>query len=300
MGIKWFSVIVLLVALVGCYIASDRRGDGFPNEDADLGLAMVKIDGGRFWMGGTEEQSPGLSENELPVHEVFVSDFYLSKYEITVSQFAIFVDEANYVTDAEKNGYSWIVSEGAPWSWEKSPGATWQCDESGNRLPRSQYNRAVIHITWQDANAFCKWLSKASGKYYRLPTESEWEFAARGGNDSRGYLYSGSDIIEEVGWYGNIDEDSNSGGRVHEVGKLGSNELGIYDMSGNVWEWCSDSYASYPSKSQVDPKRTFGEAYVIRGGGWNLGRNSCRNAERNSVPASQGRSNLGFRVAVEI
>ena len=149
MGIKGLCVIGILVALAGCFLARDQLRDRMGDWDADLGLAMVKIDGGRFLMGGTEEQSPGLSENELPVHEVAVSDFYLSKYEITVSQFAIFVDEANYVTDAEKNGYSWIVSDGAPRSWERASGATWQSDESGSVvLPQFERDLA-FERTWK-------------------------------------------------------------------------------------------------------------------------------------------------------
>jgi len=145
----------------------------------------------------------------------------------------------------------------------------------------------VNMVSWDEAVAFCQ---KVGG---RLPTEAEWEFAARGGNESKGYIYSGSNNLSEVGWYG---ENSNS--TSHPVGTKSPNELGIHDMSGNVWEWVSDRDGSYPSGSVTDPTGPVTGSYrVNRGGGWSYGAWSCRVANRSSNSPSGRDRNLGLRVA---
>ncbi|MFH0992112.1 MAG: SUMF1/EgtB/PvdO family nonheme iron enzyme [bacterium] len=217
----------------------------------DFGADMVYVDGGTFTMGSNDY------DDEKPPHQVTVRNFYIDKYEVTVAKFKQFVDATGYKTDAENGdgSYKWTGS-----TYEKKAGVDWRCDEQGNRRSESQYNHPVIHVSWNDANAYARWAGK------RLPTEAEWEFAARGGTKSRGFKYAGSDDENSVAW-----NTSNSGGKVHPVGDKYPNELGIYDMSGNVWEWCADWYdATYYSNSpEMNPTGpTSGTLRVLRGGSW--------------------------------
>jgi len=235
---------------------------------------MVFVQGGTFQMGSNEY-------DEKPVHTVTVSDFYIGKYEVTVSEFNEFINATNYKTDAEKKGYSYIWDG----SWTKKNGVTWKCDVKGNTRSMNEYDHPVIHVSWNDADAYCKW------KGGRLPTEAEWEYAARCGNKSKGYKYSGSNTISNVAWY-----SGNSGSKTHLVGLKQPNELGLYDMSGNVWEWCNDWYGSYSSSSQTNPRGASSGSYrVLRGGGWYYSGSSCRVASRSLSNPDLSDSNVGFR-----
>jgi hypothetical protein len=149
------------------------------------------------------------------------------------------------------------------------------CEEAGYQKPRADFGRGkqpVIYVAVADAVAFCKWASKKTGTIIRLPEKNEWEYAAKGGNKSKGYEYSGSNTIDDVAWY-----YANSGDRTHEVGTKQPNELGIYDMSGNVWEWCDTSS-------------------VIRGGSWGNDVNRCRVSNLVDSYAGSCTSSFGFRV----
>jgi formylglycine-generating enzyme required for sulfatase activity len=238
---------------------------------SSLNHEIVLVHGGAFQMGSNE------SDNEKPVHTVTVGDFYMGKYEVTVAQFRQFINETSYRTDAEKGDGSYIVnSEG---KWEKKSGVNWKCNAEGNIRSQNEYNHPVVHVSWNDANEYCNWLSRKTGKSYRLPTEAEWEYAAKGGNQSLGFTYSGSNIAGDVAWC-----MENSGSKTtHPVGQKQPNELGIYDMTGNVWEWCSDwegkdYYAGSPSNNPKGPST--GALRVFRGGSWGSNARDCRAAGR--------------------
>jgi formylglycine-generating enzyme required for sulfatase activity len=158
-------------------------------------------------------------------------------------------------------------------------------------------NYPVTNVSWGDAIKFCNRLNIATGKQYRLPTEAEWEYAARGGNQSQGYKYSGSNNLYNVGWF-----DVNSDSNIHIVGEKLPNELGIYDMSGNVWEWCNDWYSSYSSASQTNPTGPsygLGSGRVGRGGSWRSIATSCRVSIRsNGNNPYNNLNDVGFRVVL--
>jgi formylglycine-generating enzyme required for sulfatase activity len=227
-----------------------RDGDKLPE--------MVFVQGGTFRMGSEE------SDNEKPPHEVRVSDFFIGKYPLTVAEFKQFIDATGYRTDADKYGSSYIWTGS---SYESKKGVNWKCDVKGLVRPESDYNHPVIHISCNDAEACCQWLSSLTGQQYRLPSETEWEFAARGGILSKGFKYSGSDKPDEVGWF-----NSNSDQRTHRVGEKKANELGLHDMSGNVREWCQDAwhdnYTGAPADGSAWMKGGDATCAVLRGGSW--------------------------------
>jgi formylglycine-generating enzyme required for sulfatase activity len=164
-------------------------------KDLQIPENFVEIKGGTFTMGCTDEQGEDCEDDEKPAHEVTVSDFAISKYEVTVEEFAAFIEATNYQTDADKKGYS-LFWDGS--KWENKNDINWKHDAQGELRPKNEYNHPVIHVSWNDAIAYCEWLSKKTGKTYRLPTEAEWEYAARGGRSAQ-YKYAGSQSIDEVG-----------------------------------------------------------------------------------------------------
>jgi formylglycine-generating enzyme required for sulfatase activity len=266
--------------------------------------AMVSIQGGSFNMGSNE------SDDEKPIHRVTVNSFKMGKYEVTVKEFAAFVNATNYQTDAEKIGKSWVYNS----KWEESDGVTWRDDEEGRHRPETDWNKPAIHVSWNDATAYCDWLSKKTGKTFRLPTEAEWEFAA--GSGPKHYKYSWGSYepsnSENVGnvadetthpKYGKWKNDGFVGYKdgyffAAPVGSFQPNELGLYDMTGNVWEWCSDwydatYYANSPGSNPVGPSS--GSHRVLRGGSWCNTVSECRVAYR-YYDGSAGR--CGFRVVL--
>ena len=256
-----------------------------------VSFEMIAVKGGTFTMGATSEQGSDADSDERPTHSVTLSDYYIGKLEVTVAQFREFINETNYRTDADKDGGSYIWNGS---SWEKRNGVNWKCDASGKMRGSWEDNYPVIYVSWNDAKAYCEWLSRKTGQSFRLPTEAEWEYAARGGNKSRGYKYSGSDSIDDVAWY-----TSNSGSKTHQVGTKSPNELGVYDMSGNVWEWCQDWYGDYSSGSQYNPTGPSSGSYrVFRGGSWNHNAEYCRVSIRNGYAPDDRYSSYGFRVVL--
>ena len=171
--------------------------------------------------------------------------------------------------------------------WEAVMGSNPSYFTGDNRRP-------VENVSWNDCQEFIEKLNRLTGKNFRLPTEAEWEYAARGGSKSRGYKYSGSNNPDAVAWY-----DDNSGGKTHPVAQKQSNELGLYDMNGNVFEWCQDWYGAYSSNSQTNPTgASRGSRRVLRGGNWNYDARIVR-VSRRSYRTPDGRNfNFGLRLAL--
>ena len=218
--------------------------------------SMVWVEGGTFRMGATSEQGSDAYSDEKPVHSVTLSGYYIGKTEVTQAL--------------------WKVVMGS------NPSSC-----KGDNLP-------VEQVSWNDCQKFIRKLNALTGQNFRLPTEAEWEFACRGGNNSRGYKYSGSNYIDNVAWY-----DGNSGDKTHPVGTKAPNELGIYDMTGNVWEWCADWYGDYSSGAQTNPKGPYdGSDRVCRGGGWGSLARLCRSSNRSYSYPTYRDGSLGLRLAL--
>jgi len=254
------------------------------------GMNMIFVKGGTFTMGCTNEQSD-CWDNEKITHQVTVNSFYMAACETTVANFKKFVDSSGYKTDAEKAGWSYVKKGSA---WEMMDSVNWRCGVDGKKLPENDWNHPVVNISWNDAKAYCDWLSKKTGKTYRLPTEAEWEFAARGGNKSEGTKFSGSNKPGDVSWYADNSEKN-----IHAVGQKTANELGLFDMSGNVWEWCNDWEGDYSATAQINPKGpSTGVNKILRGGSFLSFYWSIRTTNRNSYNPANSCTANGFRVVM--
>ena len=241
---------------------------------------MVKVEGGTFTMGATAEQGSDYDSDELPTHQVTLSDYYIGKYEVTQQLW-------EYVMS-----YSGTCADGSSMSAYASD--VWLGSDPSSSYGVGDYYPAYYVSYYDIVDIFLPRLNKITGRTYRLPTEAEWEFAARGGKQSKGYKYSGSDNIGVVAWY-----TGNSGGKTHQVGTKEPNELGIYDMSGNVWEWCGDWYGSYSSSAQTNPTGpSSGSGRVLRGGSWYGDARYCRVSDRGISDPSGRHSKYGFRVVL--
>jgi formylglycine-generating enzyme required for sulfatase activity len=256
----------------------------FTETTQNLNLVMVRVEGGHFKMG-TEYNEVDRDRDEI-VHSVTISSFYIGQSEITIQQYLIFANATNSrYPEWLEPGNSYNVNSSSPdKDYYRAKG-----------MSPDSLNYPVTGISWKDAVAFCDWLSDETGRVYRLPTEAEWEFAACGGNKSKGYQYAGSDSIKAVAWY--YDNSSNM---AHPVKLLQPNELGLYDMSGNVWEWCSDWYGEYSKEPQINPKGPLNGKYrVDRGGAWSTFAERCRPTYRLDDGPDLRDFNLGFRIVCE-
>jgi formylglycine-generating enzyme required for sulfatase activity len=217
---------------------------------------MVHVEGGTFTMGATSEQGSDAFKDEKPAHQVTLSSFSIGKYEVTQEE--------------------------------------WQAVMGGDPSSFKGSKRPVESVSWNDCQEFIRKLNTMTGKRFRLPTEAEWEYAARGGNKSIGYKYAGSDNLDRVAWY-----DKNSGSKTHDVGQKSPNELGVYDMSGNVWEWCADWYGSYSSNSQTNPSGPSSGSYrVYRGCSWGSNARYCWVSRRDNRSPGYSFNSLGLRLAL--
>ena len=221
---------------------------------------MITVEGGTFTMGDTEMEGEA---NEQPTHEVTLKTFKIAKTETTVAQWRAYCTATGRTMPEEPS-----------WGWTDS--------------------HPIVNVNYSDAMGYCDWLAEKMDADYRLPTEAEWEYAARGGKLSKGTKYSGGRSIDNAGWY-----DDNAGGKTQTVGRKNPNVLGIYDMSGNVWEWCKDWHDNYSAAAQANPKgATSGSNRVIRGGSWYSSAAYCRVAYRGNDDPADRLDISGFRVVL--
>ncbi|MDR1724753.1 MAG: SUMF1/EgtB/PvdO family nonheme iron enzyme [Tannerella sp.] len=253
----------------------------------NAGEGMILVEGGTFTMGATSEQGSDTYDDEKPTHKVTLSSFYIGKYEVTQREWSAVmgVNPSRYQGD----GGDYPVEQV---SWNDIVGTSGSVGYTIN---------GISYLT----DGFCYKLSqmRGGGVQYRLPTEAEWEYAARGGKQSKNYKYSGSNTVDDVAWYwDNCQENFNNGSTPYSaIGKKQANELGIFDMSGNVWEWCSDWYGSYSGDSQTNPIGPSSGLYrVIRGGGWSDYSMLMRLSYRGDGKTPTSRNDfIGFRLAFD-
>ncbi len=224
-------------------------------EVGNVQFAMIPVNGGTFTMGATSEMTEPW-DDEKPTHQVILSSYYIGETEVTQ--------------------------------------ALWKAVMGNNPSHFNGDNLPVESVSWNDCQTFIRKLNDLTGRHFRLPTEAEWEFAARGGNQSRHTQYSGSSRIDDVAWY-----DGNSGDRTHPVKTKQPNELGIYDMSGNVWEWCQDWFGNYSSSAQTNPTgASSGSNRVDRGGCWGSNPRGCRSSRRYDDAPDVEYSDQGLRLVL--
>ncbi len=267
--IRKFGILLLCISAVTAFFVfsrDEKEETGRNSEEGARGevftetftvnavqFKMVRVEGGTFQMGGTSEQGSDAYDNEYPVHSVTLSDYYIGQTEVTQEL------------------------------WEAVMGSNPSYFKGNNQCP-------VEDVSWDDCQEFIKKLNRLTGKNFRLPTEAEWEYAARGGNKSKGYKYSGSNDADAVAWYKD---------KTHPVATKQANELGLYDMSGNVFEWCQDWYGDYMSHSQINPKgANTGSSRVLRGGSWCNSAMLVRVSYRNGITPGLLFNGFGFRLAL--
>ncbi|MBR5920930.1 MAG: formylglycine-generating enzyme family protein [Bacteroidales bacterium] len=227
---------------------------------------LVRVEGGTFRMGAQDGQpsgdnyDPEAHDDESPVHEVTLKDYFIGTFEVTQRE--------------------WRAIMGDDLDWSEQYG-------KGDDFPAYNVSRTV-------ALQFLERLSAMTRLPFRLPTETQWEYAARGGSHTLHYRFSGSNLVDEVAWH-----IGNSDGVVHPVGGKQPNELGLRDMSGNLWEWCADTYGPYPSAPQTDPMTDSGSQFVLRGGAWAYLSTYCRTTCRDAYDGDAASVSVGFRVAME-
>ncbi len=259
--------------------ATNSKGTGYGNELEFIAQNVfpgekVSVAGGTFDMGSTAGDA-----DEAPIHSVTLSDFSISKYEITNAQYAIFMNDIEANIDGSFGGVAYLDMDDSDVEISHT-GGSFIADAGKENYP-------VIEVSWFGAKAYAEHYGG------RLPTEAEWEFAAKGGTSSNDYTYSGSNTIDDIAWY-----TTNSGSTTHPVGTKNANELGLHDMTGNVWEWTNDwydatYYSSSPSNNPQGPAT--GAYFVIRGGSWYNNAGTCRAANRSFSTLTFTGNNTGFR-----
>jgi sulfatase modifying factor 1 len=278
-----------------------------------IGQTFVLIPAGKFTMGSPADE-PDRDAHENPHEVTLTRDFHLATHEVTIGQFRRFVAETGYQTDAEKDGKGGMGYDDAPAKFA-GPDQKYTWKNAGWAVT---FDHPVVNVSFNDAQAFCAWLSKKENKTYRLPTEAEWEYACRAG--SQAAFHYGNDP-EQLTRFGNIADATakaklpqlkaavtSSDGYVFTapVGKFEGNAFGLFDMHGNVWEWCADIYdpARYEDGPQRDPtgppaSSKAGTLRTFRGGSWDRPPGRCRSAARGGNQPTFRNFILGFRLVLE-
>ncbi len=272
-----------------------KTGQNIEEEIKDylINLNMILISAGSFEMGSNGHYT------EKPPHHVTLSNFFISDCPVTNSEYCAFLNAMGNLKEKkvqwlqlEENDYCGIIKENDKY-----------------KVKEGYHKRPVVYVSWYGAVAFCNWLSESEGfekcygdinkrgnpdiaeKGYRLPTEAEWEYSCRG--KSKGDYFWGDAVDGSYCWY-----SENSGENHHDVGSVKANNFGLYDMSGNVWEWCSDWFGNYTSETLSNPVGPASGSYkVVRGGSWKCEAGNCRSSARSSLWAGSRSHSLGFRIA---
>lgn len=281
---------------------------------------MVTLPGGDFFMG-TEDKEGFPKDGEGPIRKVRLKPFAIDRYSVTNRQFKEFVDETGYVTEAEKFGWSFVfhllpskavkkrvknVVHGVPW-WLVVEGANWKKPEGPDSTIKKRLNHPVIHVSWNDAVAYCNWAGK------RLPTEAEWEYAARGGLESKTYPWGNDLLVDNTHqcniWQGDFPVKNTEDDGFLSTAPVDSfkpNGFGLYNVAGNVWEWCSDWFSpNHPTEevvlSPIGPEK--GTTKVMKGGSYLCHKSYCnryRVAARTGNTPDSSTGNIGFRCVVDV
>ncbi len=278
--IKFLALVSLVFILITGFVLKKQN---FKTRFSSKGIYLgekVFVEGGTFMMGSPKGEGSG---GEHPQHEVTLNDFYIGKYEVTVNDYHSFLMNSRNV---DENGYG---TDGKEYLDMDDEDCQFEINKYGVVIPKKDMgSQPVVEVTWYGAKAYAEWVGG------RLPTEAEWEYAARGGNQSWGYKYSGSNFSGRI--------LCNNGDKLEGVvGAIGTtNELGIFNMSGNAWEWCSDFKSDYSDKAVTNPKGPdAGITRVVRGGGWQCQPEHCRVAYRNYFYPESSSNYTGFRVVFD-
>jgi formylglycine-generating enzyme required for sulfatase activity len=271
---------LLFIILLSLFQAACMSAGPALKPDSTLSC-FVPVPGGCFQMGNGYSDAYHI---ERPLHEVCLDDFAMARFAVTRGDFRKFTHETGYLSDAEKGDgcYSYDGS-----SWKKDPAASWRSPG----LPQDD-SHPVVCVSWNDAMAYAQWYSGKSGEDYRLPTEAQWEYAAR----SAGKIekYAGGNDVDAVAWFA-----GNSGNGTHPVGQKQANGLGLYDMSGNVWQWTADWYGEkyYRESPRANPAGpATGSKRLFRGGSWFYDARGVRASYRDFAVPEFRSSYLGFRL----
>ncbi len=257
-------VTLFLCACFSALVAQDTHPQLYTETAFEMEMTFVWVEGGTFQMGATSEQGSVVESDEKPVRNITLDGFYMAQFEVTQGQ------------------------------WEQVMGTTMQKHYLTYAYAGLSPEYPMYYVSREDAMAFCKRLSEQTGKYFTLPTEAQWEYAARGGNKHEKAKYAGGNTLSEVAWY-----SANSNNATHLYGMKKANALGLYDMSGSVWEWCKDYYGKYDVNDTINPQGPVsGTNGVFRGGSWSSSENYCRVSFRSYDLPTMQYDNLGFRVVM--
>ncbi|MDY6822180.1 MAG: formylglycine-generating enzyme family protein [Thermodesulfobacteriota bacterium] len=251
-------------------------GRSFTN---DLGMEFVWIAPGTFMMGSPENEK-GRDSDEKQHKVTLTKGFYMQTTEVTIGQYRTFLKATH-----KEDGVDWDDDDDCPLNNDGNYSL------SGNKFGKDNA-QPMVEVSWHGAKAFAEWLSKKTGKTFRLPTEAEWEYACRAGSTTAFCFGERDSGLDNYAWYRN-----NAEGRTHPVAQKQPNAWGLYDMHGNVWEWCSDWYGDYPSGNVTDPEGPSSDSYrVYRGGSWDGAAQYCRSAYRGRIVPGARDYDLGFRL----
>lgn len=307
---RFFIALALLFAAPALAVAQ-QQNSVITVTAKGVSFKMIRVQGGTFTMGATNEQGSDAYDDEKPAHQVTLSTYYIGETEVTQELWKAVMgsnpsDFAPKETNASQCSYDAFVADAKRLN-AKKPSAvkipTRQEWDAAMVTTSGSLKRPVEQVSWDDCQEFIRRLNQLTGRTFRLPTDAEWEYAARGGSKSRGYKYAGGNDINTVAWYDKnayYKGESSPDYGTHVVKTKSPNELGLYDMSGNVWELCQDWYGDYNASAQTNPKgpATASARVVVRGGCWYYSARFCRVSFRNSFNPNYRVNYMGLRLVL--